>query len=260
MVWDSIREAMLQALNWLYGLTGDYGLAIVLFTIGMRLVLMPLTIKQTKSMYELQRIQPKIKELQEKYKNDKEKLQAETMRFYEENKVNPFGGCLPLLVQMPILIALFNVLSNTAKNALQHPEWNLPAYLGAHPAINRAFWIILPDITFSPKYVWDKVGHVDAIAYIVLALLFGLSVWLPQQLQPGDKQQKNMGMMMAAMMVYFGWISPAGVLIYWVTSSAWQVGQQVVQTRLLKNVEAAEAEAIAEAKASGPKGSKKKAK
>ena len=72
---------------------------------------MPLTVKQTKSMYEMQRIQPKIKELQKKYKDDKPKLQEETMKFYQENKVNPFGGCLPLILQMPIFIALFQVLA-----------------------------------------------------------------------------------------------------------------------------------------------------
>ncbi len=249
---------MLQALNGLYAFTGDYGFAIVLFTIAMRLVLMPLTVKQTKSMYELQRIQPKIKELQEKYKNDKEKLQAETMKFYEENKVNPFGGCLPLLVQMPIMIALFNVLSNTAKNP--SPAWNLTKYLGPDNPAAKAFWHIL-DITWSPQHVWTTVGKVESIPYIILALLFGLSVWLPQQLQPGaDKQAKNMGNMMALMMVYFGWVSPAGVLIYWVTSSAWQLAQQAVQTRVMKRGAAEEAEAAALAKATGPKGSRKKAK
>lgn len=250
---------MLDALNSLYGFTGDYGFAIILFTIGMRVVLMPLTLKQTKSMYELQRIQPKIKELQEKHKNDKERLQTETMKFYEENKVNPFGGCLPLLLQMPILIALFNVLSNTAKNL--SPAWNLPTYLEMHPAASKAFWVILPDITWSPKHVWTDVGRVDSIAYIILALLFGLSVWLPQQLAPGEKQQKSMAAWMGLMMVYFGWVSPAGVLIYWVTSSAWQLGQQSVTTRLMKRREAAEAAEAAIAKsAESQGGSKKKAK
>ena len=85
-------------------------MAIILVTLAIRLVLLPLTWKQTKSMVELQRIQPKIKELQVKHKDDKEKLQEETLKFYQENKVNPFGGCLPLLLQMPVLFALYGVL------------------------------------------------------------------------------------------------------------------------------------------------------
>jgi len=220
-VWVAIKDFILQSLNYLYSVVGDYGLAIILLTIVMRIILMPLTIKQTKSMYEMQRIQPKIKELQKKHKDDKQKLQEETLKFYQENKVNPFGGCLPLILQMPVFIALFQVLAG------KKPP-SLPLYLAAHPEVSKNFLFILPDITKSPQWMFSKEGLLAALPYVVLALLFALSVWLPQQLMPGDKQQKMIGLYMAIMMLWFGWISPAGVLLYWVTSSAWQVAQQQI--------------------------------
>jgi len=242
-VWEAIKTLLFQALQGLYGITGDYGWAIILLTVGLRLAMVPLTVKQTKSMYELQRIQPKIKQLQEKYKNDKEKLQEETLKFYSENKVNPFGGCLPILLQMPVFLALFQVLGTTVKNA--SPTWNLPAYLatleGAEATAAKAFSVfgitVLQDITLTPKVVYGAEGLLAALPYITLVVLFGLSIWLPQQLMPGEKQQKQTGMIMAVMMLYFGWISPAGVLLYWVTSSVIGLIQQQVTLKLYKNKE-----------------------
>ncbi len=221
-MWDSFLAFLFEALNELHSLTQDYGFAIILLTMAIRVLLMPLTVKQTRSMHELQRVQPKIKALQEKYKNDKERLQAETLKFYEENKVNPLGGCLPLLLQMPVFIALFQVLNT-----------ELPKYLDETPGIGRGFWRILPDITLRPQTVWADSGLTPSIPYLVLVVLFGVSVWLPQQLAPGDQQQKRIALWMSVMMIYFGWISPAGVLIYWVTSSAWQLAQQAIMNRYL---------------------------
>ncbi len=100
-IWVQFKEVIFQALLYLEGITGDWGMAIILLTIAIRILLLPLTWKQTKSMVEMQRVQPQLKALQVKYKDDKEKLQEETMKFYSENKVNPFGGCLPLLLQFP---------------------------------------------------------------------------------------------------------------------------------------------------------------
>lgn len=93
----------------------NYGLAIIIFTLIMKLVLLPLTVKQYKSTAQMQLIQPKIQEIQKRYKNDKEKLNQELMKVYQENKVNPAGGCLPLLIQMPIIISLFWVLREPLK-------------------------------------------------------------------------------------------------------------------------------------------------
>lgn len=115
-IWTSFKEIIFVFLQQIEGFVGDWGFAIIVLTVLVRLALMPLTIKQTKSMYELQRLQPKMKELQVKYKDDKEKLQEETLKLYQDNKVNPFGGCLPMFLQMPLLIALYQVLGGTADN------------------------------------------------------------------------------------------------------------------------------------------------
>jgi YidC/Oxa1 family membrane protein insertase len=226
-VWAAVKDFILQCLNFLYNIVGNYGLAIVLLTVVMRLILLPLTAKRTKSMYEMQKIQPKIKELQKKYKDDKQKLQEETLKFYQDNKVNPFGGCLPLILQMPLFWALFQVLGGTA----QKPG-ELMRHFIANPSISKSFYFIIPDITKSPAAIWGAQHNVlVALPYVIMALLFALSVWLPQQLMPGEKSQKMMGLYMSVMMLWFGWISPAGVLIYWVTSSIWQIVQQQIQMK-----------------------------
>ena len=103
-IWSGASGLLLNILQFFYGLTNSFGLSIVLLTIAVRVVLYPLNQKQMTSMQQMQKIQPRLKVLQEKYANDKEKLNQETMRLYKENKVNPAAGCLPLVVQLPILI------------------------------------------------------------------------------------------------------------------------------------------------------------
>jgi YidC/Oxa1 family membrane protein insertase len=249
-IWTTFKDLIFELLKFLYGFLGNWGLAIIALTVLFRLALMPLTIKQTKSMYEMQRIQPKLKELQAKYKDDKETLQAETMKFYQENKVNPFGGCLPLILQMPIFIALFQVLGGSAKKPgilMNYFEQLIPG----SPAYNAAvrFYFLLPNITKAPQTVFKLQGFVAVIPYAILVVLFGLSIWLPQQLMPGDRQQKLIGTYMAVLFLWFGWISPAGVLLYWVTSSAIGVAQQQVQLKYLKEHTAHEEARAAQAKA-----------
>lgn len=240
-LWDSLKETILSTLNFFYSWTGDYGVSIVLLTVAMRLLIMPLTLKSTKSMHEMQRIQPKVKELQAKYKKDPEKLQAETMKFYQENKVNPFGGCLPLLLQMPIFIALFQVLGGNEKNPGLFAKM-----IEAMPAEQAAkavrFWYILPDLTASPQAVFSADGLVAALPYIVFVALFAISVYLPQKMMTSDPQQARVGLYMSLMMLYFGWISPGGVLLYWVVSSLWQIVQQWATIRRLERQEGAVAE------------------
>lgn len=231
---EPIKEGLFFVLQNVYGWVGDYGLAIIALTLLIRLALLPLTLKQTKSMYELQRIQPKIQELQQKYKNDKEKLQEETLKFYQENKVNPFGGCLPMLLQMPIFIALYQMLGTTGTKIGMLPEY-LQSLAPAAAEAAKRFWIILPDITMSAKDVYAAGGIGSALPYIIFVALFGLSIVVPQLMQPGGQaQQKQMGIAMGVMMLWFGWSVSAGVVLYWVTSSFLGVLQQVVQTRIYK--------------------------
>lgn len=229
-----IEKFLFDVLQLLYGVVHDYGFAIILLTVAIRVLLLPLTIKQTKSMYELQRIQPKIKELQEKYKNNQEKLQEETLKFYQENKVNPFGGCLPMLLQMPVFFALFRMLGTAGKTPGLFPQHIQTLSDSAAAAASR-FWVILPDITLSASQVYKGDGLTAAIPYIIFVLLFGASTLVPQLLQPGAQaQQKQMSYMMAAMMLFFGWSVSAGVVLYWVTQGLLGVIQQLIQTKLYK--------------------------
>jgi len=246
-LWGQFQALIFQALLYLERFTGDWGMAIILLTVAIRLILLPLTWKQTKSMVELQRIQPKIKELQTKYKDDKEKLQEETLKFYQENKVNPFGGCLPLLLQMPILFALYGVLGG------REPHLGLMlSYLSQHHAVGT-FYQIIPDVAKTPQMVWNTHNYVMLIPYALLVVLFGVSVWLPQALMPGDKQQKMIGGYMAIAMLWFGWISPAGVLLYWDVSSIWGVVQQQITMSLTKHELAAATAAETSAEKKGAK-------
>jgi YidC/Oxa1 family membrane protein insertase len=257
-IWNSLLDGIFWLLRYFYGWVHDWGFAIILLTILFRIVTFPLVWKQTKSMIEMQKIQPKIKALQEKYKNNKEKQQEELMKFYSENKVNPFGGCLPLLLQMPLLFALFSVLRT-----------NLPLYIEkavpvAQQAAMKQWWFIIPDITMSPQQVYTVAstpathtvgvgavasavstsavvagqggvvaGVMAVLPYVVLVVLFALSTLVPQYLMTKDVTQRRTATYMSLMMVWFGFISPAGVLIYWVTSSAWQIAQQVLTQRQL---------------------------
>jgi YidC/Oxa1 family membrane protein insertase len=238
VIWDGFKSVILDVLVFFYNTVGDYGLAIILLTVVIRILLTPLVWKQTKSMLELQRVQPKIKALQEKYKNDKEKQQEELMKFYQENKVNPFGGCLPLLLQMPIFLALYGVLGGLATDKGPTFAGYLMSPAGSGQAAR--FWIIMTDLTKAPTAIWSaaaKTGIIEGLLhawpYALFVILFGVSTWLPQYLMTTDVTQRRTGAYMAVFMLYIGWISPAGVLLYWVTSSAWQVAQQIITQRAM---------------------------
>lgn len=239
-IWDGFKGVILQLLVFFYNGVHDYGLAIILLTIVIRILLMPLVWKQTKSMLELQQVQPKIKALQEKYKKDKEKQQEELMKFYKENKVNPFGGCLPLILQMPIFLALYGVLGGRASDKGPTFAKYLMSLSEAAQTAAKHFWIILPDLTRTPMAIWSAATKggiggalLAVLPYAIFVILFGVSVWLPQYLMTTDPTQRRTGTYMAIFMLYIGWISPAGVLLYWVTSSAWQVAQQIITQRAM---------------------------
>ena len=219
-----LGHLVILAVVFLHGFTGDWGLAIILLTVIVRIVMIPLTWKQTKSMLEMQRIQPKLKELQNKYKKDPEKLQSETMKFYQDNKVNPFGGCLPLLIQLPIFIALYQGIRLLTQQVAGGPV---------------SFWVIIPNLTLTPAQAWAQLGWVATIPYLILVLLFSASIYFPQQMIATDPQQKNIALIMAVVFIFFGWSAPAAVLLYWVVSSGWQVGQQWLTMRGINQSEGA---------------------
>ena len=239
---NGVWEAILWAIAWLvekfYYLAQDWGLAIILFTIVFRLLLMPLMLSQTKSSFQMQKVQPKLKEIQARWSNDPVRMQEETQKLYADAKFNPLASCIPMLIQMPIFIALFQVLRNIQ-------DW-LPAYVG-----NFRFYNIVPSLTATPAEVMEQ-GIPAFIPYAVLIVIFVGATFLPMLLQQRtntDKQQKNqmylMSIIMSVMMLFVSWSSPAGVLLFWGVSGIIAVITQQVYMRHLKRKEdAVEAEMI----------------
>lgn len=229
-MWDWFIQFLTSVLAQLASFLGDWGLAIIVLTFIIRLILTPLTVKSTRSSAKMQALQPRMKEIQERYADDPAKQQEEMQNFYAENKFNPLGGCLPVLLQMPIFFALFSVLKAVPSEA--------------------HFYNILSSLSFSPAESLASLGISGAIVPILLDILFGVLTLIPMLLQnqatsdPAQvKQTRIMGAVMAVMMVYFGWGVPVGVVLYYDTSAAFGVVQQkFVTTKVLEKAKAEEEE------------------
>ena len=175
---------------------GNFGVSIIVVTILIKIALLPLTLKQDKSMKEMKKIQPELEKLKEKYANDKQMLNIKTMELYKEHKVNPLGGCLPLLLQLPILFALFGVLRS-----------------GIIPA--------------DSSFLWLKLTDKDP--YYILPILNGAVSFFQQKLMgsaDSNPQMKNMMYIFPIMMIMFSLKMPSGLQLYWLTSSILAVVQQ----------------------------------
>lgn len=215
-IWNDSIKFLAEVLTFFHRATGDWGLSVILLTVAVRVVLLPLTIKQTRSMHELQRIQPKLKALQEKHKNDKQKMQDEMMKLYQENKVNPLGGCLPTLLQLPVMIALFNMLMHFK------PEGGGKlSFLG-----------LLSDLSLGAGQAYAR-GLAVALPYILLLAIVVVTTYLPQKMMNQDPKQKQMMVIMSGMMAFIGWSLPSGVMLYWVTTNLWTMAQQWTMLRYL---------------------------
>lgn len=233
-LWDMFKDFIFWGMDACHNLVGDWGLAIILATLIFRLVLMPLMQKQIKSSYKMNKFSPMMQELQEKYADDPQRLSEETRKLYSESGFNPVAGCLPLFLQMPIFIAVFQVLRDEM-------GWRV-----GDASAGYNFLTIIPDLTVSPATALES-GVMAFIPYIILLVLFAGLTFLPmilsQRGQQGQQHQQMliMSVVMTGMMLFIGWGSPAGVLLFWATSSLFAVVQQQVTTRLLKR-EDAEAE------------------
>ena len=233
-IWSGASELLLTILEFFYGLTNSFGLAIVLLTIAVRIVLYPLNQKQMTSMQQMQKIQPRLKVLQEKYANDKEKLNQETMRLYKENKVNPAAGCLPLLVQLPILILLFNVLrtydfagtsfmgiilgSSTTAGLAQ------AVGVAADPTGNYGVLSVLTGILKNPAGLSNAGLY---IGNLILLISISFLTWAQQKLSSGtNPQMAMMNTIMPFFMAFICLSMPGGVMLYWGLSSLMGVVQQ----------------------------------
>lgn len=189
----------------LYSITGNFGLAIIGMTVLVKLVTLPLTIKQDKSMRAMKTIQPEIDALKAKYKDDPKMLNQKTMEIYQEKKINPASGCIPLLIQMPILFALFGVLRVNPEGA----------------------FVYLPEIPGNVRFLWMTMNLPDP--FYILPLLNGVLSFVQQKLTgSGDQnpQMKNMMYMFPIMMIFISYKMPAGLQVYWVISSLAGIIQQ----------------------------------
>ena len=220
-MWEAFTNLITYILTSIHGLCGDWGLAIIILTLIVRLLIMPLMTKSTKSSAKMQVLQPQMQAIQERYADDPQRMQEEMRKFYSENKFNPMGGCLPILLQMPIFFALFSVIRNVEVIANG----------------TASFFNIVPNLS-------------GAVVYIFLDVLFGVLTLIPMLLNtqistdPAQlRTSKIMGVVMAVWMVWIGWNLPSGVLLYYNTSALWQVAQQQLITKRVMADAKAEAEA-----------------
>jgi YidC/Oxa1 family membrane protein insertase len=332
---DVLLKGIGFILAFLYDVVQNYGLAIILLTIVIRVILLPLTVKQIRSMTEMQKIQPLVKELQKKHKGDRQKMNEELMKVYKEHRVNPLGGCLPLVMQLPVFFALYAVLraahpavalppdfraeavpktavcapatpprvsgegaeqincvngieetydvegwadAKTGKEIAAPPEMfrcspvdvtspgrfdedhflcRSPLGSGHLPKDSKLYRVVVEqgtgfagmDLACSPSQAASgtgirqcghserKAGGAPLVAYYGLVVLMVGTTWYQQKQMQQMSGQSNpqMQMMSRIMPVFLGFISlsiPAGVLLYWVTTNVWQVGQQRVMMRI----------------------------
>lgn len=232
---SAISNLLGHILKAIFEFVNNYGWSIVVFTLFVRLLLVPLMIKQIKSQKAMQDIQPKIKEIQEKYKTKPEKQQEELMKIYQEAKINPLAGCLPLLIQMPILIGLFNVLKN-------------PVTYGVFANNEMA------SQAAQAGFLWIK--DISATGNVSLALLSGISAYFMQKMMTtGDEQTENMmksmTYVMSAMSLFWGYTFQAGLAIYWITSNLFSIAQYRLITSPLKAKLADSKEAVVKDEKSG---------
>ena len=243
--WTLLQQALGATLAFFYSLIPNYGVAIILLTVAVSLLLFPLTLKQTRSMKAMQEIQPEVKRLQKELKGDREELNKQRMALYQERGVNPAAGCLPLLLQMPIWFALFRVLQVDVSDGVLSPDNIIPSSskLAEGLADGKTNFLSM-DLSISPS---DSIGEglVTALPYLVLIALvvvFGFY----QQYQttrrrkddPNATQTPQAQGMQTAMKVmplvlgFVSWAFPTGLVLYFAVSSLFRIGQQSLMLHL----------------------------
>lgn len=237
-----------QVLIFFHNLGLSWGAAIIALTITVRTILIPLTYKQLKATQSLQQHAPELKKLQERYKDDPEKRNQEMMKFYRENKVNPFGSCLPLVFQLPVFISLFYMLRTDLKNdicpgikeyAATHghnlASYSCSQYAATTPTPKGApfadSFLFIPDIT-------AKATGAVLITLIVLYVGSQLASTMIMSVT-ADRNQRLLMMGLPFVFTIFIINFPAGLILYWITTNFWTVGQAVVVRRMRQNQEAA---------------------
>jgi len=281
----AIWQDLLYGLGWLlariFDLVPSYALAIIILTVLIRLILLPLGIKQIRSMQAMGALQPKMKQIQQKYKGNRAKQQEEIQKLYQEHGVNPFGSCLPMLLQLPVLIALYSVL-RFPTNVGAYPEGATPPLPQSHIPTNSQLYDNILNQQGDVRFLLCSAGQAGTqvkltdthgkplinpqtkkpiesldcgkgigvrIPYYLLALLMvGTTYFQQRQMQKanpvGSQQQQALTRIMPLLFGVWGFLFPAGLVVYWTTSNLWQIGQQHFMIR----AKAKEEEAIAAGK------------
>ena len=185
---------------------GNLGWSLVLFSLLSKIVFMPLTIKSNESMKKMQQLTPKLNEIKAKYKDKPDLMQKEMMKLYRENKVNPMGGCFPLLLQMPFFFALYSALINSID------LWNAPFI----------FW--MKDLSMP-----DTVATVAGFSLNILPIIMTGTTFLQQKLSTVEAagQQKALMMIMPLMFIFIFWNMPSGLVLYWALQNVFQIMHQL---------------------------------
>ena len=205
---QALVDFVVHVLNAIYGVVGNYGVAIIIVTILMRIIVFPLTLKQEKSMKKMRDLQPELDKIKEKYKDNPQEYQQKTAELYRESGVNPFGGCLPLLIQMPVFVALY---------------W---AFIGnTIPADAKFLWFTLK----QP----DRLFMMGNFAFNLLPILNVGVTYIQQKImasatsgQESNQQMQTMLYMMPIMMLFIFYNMPSGVTLYYLVSGALSLVQQ----------------------------------
>ncbi len=200
-----IGKPLLKVLNFLYSIVGNYGVAIMILTFFIRILFYPLSFKSYKSMKEMAKLQPKLKELQLKYKGKPDLLNKATMELYKKHKVNPFGGCLPVIIQIPVFLALYNVLLNAI------------------------------ELRGAP-FVWWITDLSAKDPYYILPIIMGLTMFIQQKLTPStmDPKQQKIMMFMPLIFTVMFLSFPSGLVIYWTTNNILTLLQQFIDSKILQ--------------------------
>jgi len=249
---EDAAEAVLDFFHDNVGLS--WGTSIVALTVLVRALLIPLTYRQIKGMRALQALQPQIKQIQEKFKNDKQRMQQEMMRFYQENKVNPFASCIPLIAQLPVFITLFYVLQHDLRFDICGQTAMTCSEFAVEQDHSAGFFgesfLFIPDLTAKAE---GSVLIALLILYVGTQLLSGLVMAVT-----ADKSQRTMMMVLPFIFVPFIISFPAGLVLYWITTNIWTIGQQYVIKQVIPPPEAPTPAQAAAAKPPPPPPRKKK--
>jgi YidC/Oxa1 family membrane protein insertase len=192
----------------------NYGLVIIILSVLIKVLFYPLTQKSMKSMRDMQKLQPKMKELRENYKGDAQKLNAEMMKLYKEHGVNPVGGCFPMLLQMPVFIALFQVLSRTIE--LRQAPFMLWIQDLSSPDV-------IAHLPFSLPFIGDNLS--------LLPILMGIAMFVQQKMQSTDPKQAMMTYMMPVVFTVLFFRFPSGLVLYWLVNNILTIGHQYLMVR-----------------------------